>query len=692
MLRLGMPRSMNLRNKDTIAVVGGGPAGAFFAIHFLRLAKFRRLDANLVIIEKKAQAWPGSSCSHFPFQEGCNYCAGGLSPKLVEALEQEGLFLPNDIIAGKILSLTIHSDWKNIELRVPEGKKMYAVFRGSRPKGRDNQMRNFDAFLLEQAREAGARIVSGEVYDLRYSEEGNPIILYHPQRTRADIDGEEDRAIEADFVVLAGGVNQSLGRAMDENPFWDVVRRAIPGYVPPRVRKALICEVEIQEEIETLLEGEIYFIEYGSKTLKIEMSSLIPKGRYITAAMLGRSIDDLESSDSLALIREYLDLPQVRRILPFGAVTTPACICAPNMTIGASSKVVGKRAAIIGDLAWARLYKDGIYSGYLTATALARAVLEGGIDTRSLRAAYAPAVRELRRDSRFGRILFMLNRFVFSRPVLSRILYQAVLTERRTKPERERRLAGILWKIASGDDTYRAGLRAMFHPLAVWSIFAGGFLLTMRNFLTEQFFGLRWHRLGRYPTGLHKEDMEEKRKEFLRAYRTNAGPRRPAFESMYSITIKSEPDKILRHLGMFGDQNRGYFKPRWLKVRRISGRPNQPGSLIGYLTPFKFLDFNVTLESRVDDKILVYRVRDGFAEGGIFILEIKKEKRGVNILYVYVAFDVSPGKKWTEKIPWFLLKRFFPGFVHDVLWNHSLCQLKDIIEMDSAKAVVLAPA
>lgn len=250
-------------------------------------------------------------------------------------------------------------------------------------------------------------------------------------------------------------------------------------------------------------------------------------------------------------------------------------------------------------------------------------------------------------------------------------------------PLQGRRLADILWTIASGDDTYRSGLRAMFHPLAVWSIFAGGFLLTMRNFLTEQFFGLRWHRLGRHPTGLHKEDMEEKRKQFLRVGR-GLGPRRPAFESMYSIMIKSAPDKIFRHLGAFGDQDRSYFKPRWLKVRRISGRPNQPGSLIGYITPFKFLDFTVTLESRVDDKILIYRVRDGFAEGGVFIFEIEKEKPGAQVLYVYVAFDIAPGKEWTEKIPWFLLKRFFPGFVHDVLWNHSLCQLKDIIEIDPA--------
>jgi len=694
---------MNLKDKDTVVVVGGGPAGAFFAIHFLRLAKLRGLDADLVIIEKKGEAGPGQALSHFSCREGCNYCAGGLSPKLTEALEQEGLFLPEDIIAGTIRSLTIHAHWKNIELRVPEDKKMYAVFRGSRPKGRANQDRNFDSFLLEKAREAGAKVIFGEVHDLRYSDEGKPIVFYHPvagegqgrlaQETSGNPDagrgrfresGEvADRAIEASFLVLAGGVNQSLGRPTEKNPFWDVVRKAVPGYSPPEVRKALICEVEIQEDLEAFLEGEIYFVEYGSKTLKIEMSSLIPKGRYITAALLGRSVDVSRSNDNLALIKEYLELPQVKRILPFGAEMRPVCMCAPNMTVGAAAQVVGERAAVVGDMAWARLYKDGIYSAYLTATALARAILEAGIDSQSLRNAYRPVIKDLKRDNGFGRVLFALNRLVFSNPTLSRILYQAVLTERKTKPERARRLANILWTMASGDDTYRAGLRAMFHPLAIWSVFAGGLMLTMRNFLTEQFFGLRWHRLGRYPTGLHKEDREQKREKLLPIGRPGFGPGGPAFESMYSITIKSEPNKIFRYLGTFGDGDRKYFRPRWLKVERVSGRPNEPGCLIRYKTPFRFLDFQVMLERLVEESYLVYRVKDGFAENGMLIFDIEQVKPGVFVLSIYVAFNFARGKKWTEKIFLFFFRYFFPGFVHDVLWNHSLCQLKDIIEKDA---------
>jgi hypothetical protein len=65
------------------------------------------------------------------------------------------------------------------------------------------------------------------------------------------------------------------------------------------------------------------------------------------------------------------------------------------------------------------------------------------------------------------------------------------------------------------------------------------------------------------------------------------------------------------------------------------------------------------------------------------IFDIEKVKPGVHALSIYVAFDFARGKKWTEKLCWTFFRRFFPGYVHDVLWNHSLCQLKDIIEKDS---------
>ncbi len=43
------------------------------------------------------------------------------------------------------------------------------------------------------------------------------------------------------------------------------------------------------------LKGEVHFAQYGSKTLQVEMSSLIPKTEVITVVLLGKSVDRIPS-------------------------------------------------------------------------------------------------------------------------------------------------------------------------------------------------------------------------------------------------------------------------------------------------------------------------------------------------------------------------------------------------------------
>lgn len=669
---------VSLPDGATVVVVGGGPTGSFFAIRAARKARSQGKKIALVILEKKKEVGFDRAICSGTSREGCNYCAGLISPRLADLLRAEGLDVPSEIVVSQIESLTVHGDWKSIELPVPEGREMFSVFRGSRPPLRVDRHVNFDSYLLQQAVREGAKLISGEVHQLRYSPGDTPILTYRDRvgsRTKTE-------SIEADFVVFASGVNEAPGMDLSSNPLFQALGKAIDGFRPPAVRKALICEMQAKREFVELLKGEVHFAQYGSKSLRIEMSSLMPKADWVTVVLIGPSVDRADRSEALSFVERFLRLPHIRRFLPRSAVFRPSCACNPNMTVAAARKPFGHRVALAGDMVVSRLYKDGLISAYRTASALADCIFDVGIDHASLRRGYWPVVKRLERDNRFGAIVFFLNRVTFHRPLVSRILYQAILTERKTKLKSERRLANILWKTASGDDSYQRILAAMGHPATIWSIGVGGVLVTMRNLLTEGVFGVNWEGVGRYPTGVPKEDVGNKRAEIVKALGTRPFHRTPDLERMYSIKIKSEPKRIMRELGKFGERDRQYLKPRLIKVRRVAGGANEVGSIIRYDVRPRMLSCSVVLEKVIGTRYLLYRVRDGVAEGGVLAFDVERIHEEVCLLSIYVAVDFPRGSGRLKRLFWALFRRSFPGFVHDVLWNHALCKLKHLAEVE----------
>lgn len=671
---------LSLPDGAKIVVVGGGPAGAFFAIRALKKARELGKTLDLVILEKKRELHFYQPSLPLVAWEGCNYCAGGISPRLADVLKENNLALPGEIIEGRASAVTVHGDWKSVELPIPDGRDMVSVFRGSRPRQRATPYSNFDSYLLNRAVEEGATVIPAEVDNIDQGDTSRPLI-----RCRvATAEGIRAQTIAADFVVLAAGVNQSPGMDVRSDSLFQAIRKMIPGFRPPAVRKSLICEMQADEDLLRYMEGEVHFAEYGSKELHIEMSSLIPKGRWITVVLLGRSIDRADPQQYMGVVERFLELPHIRRLIPKKAKLTPVCLCHPNMTVGIARYAVGDRIALTGDMVVSRLYKDGIYSAYVTASALADCILETGIDRGSLTAGYWPVVRRFHRDNRFGKVVFFLNRLIFSHPVLSRIVYQAVLTERKTRTKERRHLANLLWKIASGDDAYRHILAAMFHPASIWLVLVGGAMTTLRNYVTERLFGLTWGDFGRHPTGVPIEDVEKKREEIFAVLGIPPPDRPPESERMYSIRVKVEEATVLCELGKFGDADKDYFTPRMIRVHRIAGKANEVGCTIRYDVFPRWLSFSVILEEVVQSRYLLYRVLDGFAKGGILAFDIEPQASGGVFLTIYLAFDFPRGKSLLKRLGWFLFRLVFPGFVHDVLWNHSLCKLKHLAELAEA--------
>ena len=192
----------------------------------------------------------------------------------------------------------------------------------------------------------------------------------------------------------------------------------------------------------------------------MEHIALVPKGEYLTVAAIGKHIDKaVLPKETLKVIKRILELPQLERILPDIASCPVACACSPMMTVSVARNPYADRLAIIGDAVGSRLYKDGLYAAYLTASRLAHIVLREGTDKKTLARMYGKTVKWLSWDNRFGKLVFRLMQLTFSNPLLSRILYQTFATELKIRDKSKRPLGEVLWKIASGTADYREILR-----------------------------------------------------------------------------------------------------------------------------------------------------------------------------------------------------------------------------------------
>jgi hypothetical protein len=467
------------------------------------------------------------------------------------------------------------------------------------------------------------------------------------------------------------------------------VQRLNPAFVPGKSRKAFIFELDVGEDyLERNLHREIYFIEYGSKRLAIEHTALVPKGRFLTVAMIGRCIDEaVLPRDSQQIVHDFLSLPQIERILPGIQAAPLACACAPRMAVTPARSPFGDRFAIIGDAVGARLNKDGLFSAHVTASRLAQTVLHDGIGRQALARGYGKAIQWLAADNRFGRMVFGVSRVAFTGPVVSRITYQAFATECKVRDERSRPLSVVLWKIASGTADYREVLWEMCGWSVLRSVLAGA-VVTLRNVALEALFGLKWGEYGRYPTVVLKEKREWL-KERLASSLGMALGESPGFERMYVIKIRGAEEEILEELANFGQPGARFLNLRFVEVRQIHGLPNQVGSVIRYRIPLVGLGAELRLTRRIGSDTLLYQLDERLADHGKLIFNVAPSKDGNSRLSIYAAFDYKKGNSLAGRMLWKGAKAMFPEFVHDIVWNHALCTIKEEVERKHDYAPVI---
>lgn len=426
---------LRLESGSRVAVMGGGPAGSFFAYFLLDLAGRAGLDLLVDIYEPRDFQKTGPI--------GCNMCAGIVSETLIQALALDGINLPPGVIQRGMDSYVLHNNAGQVRLETPGlERRIGAIFRGVGPKGGTNDGQiSFDGFLLDQAVTKGANHIRRRVEGIER--------LDH--QIWVKIRGEAAQGY--DFLAVATGVNTNAFRLFEPLEI---------RYRPPRLAQTFIREYYLGEDLVQNNFGQtIHFFVLDLPGLKF--AAIVPKKDYVTICLLG---DDLNQEHFDA----FLSTPQVKACMPDGWHAQEfSCHCSPRINLSGASHTFAERMVFLGDSGVSRLYKDGIGAAYRAAKAAATAVIFSGISESDLEASFGRTSRMMERDNVVGKLMFKGVDFLKSHRFVSRALLNAVEAEQ-SRPTDRRPMSSIVWDLFTGSAPYQDVFTRIINPL-LWGRF-----------------------------------------------------------------------------------------------------------------------------------------------------------------------------------------------------------------------------
>ncbi|MEK7354750.1 MAG: FAD-dependent oxidoreductase, partial [Chloroflexota bacterium] len=433
-----------------VAIIGGGPAGSFFALYLLHYAKQTGKRYEVTIYQERDFSGLGP--------KGCKGCAGILAMSLVENLKELDLTIPEEIIQSKIEHYAVHSPYSSISISNPDrGVKIFSVYRGGGPRiSHFEHNISFDGWLLAQAQKQGAKV-----------ENQRASRIYLKPEVKVEVAGDK---LDYDLIVLASGVNV----------------RPIPihglNYHPTQTQTMAQDELYAgTEAVETRLGNMAHVFLIPNSGLVF--GTLVPKGPFINVSLLSTGKRPISVTD-------FLNHDLVRSVLP--EQYERACGCRPRTLISPAANYYSDNFVAIGDAAISRLYKDGIGSSLLTAREAARTVVNHGQSRRDFKRYYQPLFSQQNRDNGWGRLLFSIN----NRAKDSRVF---LLTQRRLVGDEQQN---------TGSQPFTRAAWGMFTGSYVYSSIAGMVLSPASivrlsfAFLIESLSGL-FSKKPAYPRKLH---------------------------------------------------------------------------------------------------------------------------------------------------------------------------------------------
>ena len=417
-----------------VAILGGGPAGAFCAIWLARLAREGGSELGIRVFDYKSFEKPGPA--------GCNMCAGIIPDSLIRNMSALGLHLPEHVIQQRIEGYVLQTRSGSVDIPTPAGTSVCATFRGPGPLGMyPAAQEGFDWFLLGEAERRGAEHISTLVTDVRLPES---------DRAPFQILCRDGSAYEADVVVGAFGVNSNLA---------SVFERLGIGYRAPRTLRARQAEMPLEPDfIRDHLRNRVLIFAMGWPGVRF--AAVTPKRQHVTVTIIDEHLD----RDQMETV---LSSPALRAHLPPGwQPPRRYCSCAPRLPVSAARNPIHDRLLMIGDANISRYLKNGIESSFYTAMWAARAILSGPPSREHLRRAYLQVSRRTYlRDNAYGRLLLRLQDLGSRSSTISRALIEAVESEQRSA-DLDRPLADALWGMFTGAIPYRRILAKGLRPKA----------------------------------------------------------------------------------------------------------------------------------------------------------------------------------------------------------------------------------
>ncbi len=423
--------NLKLDDGSRVAVMGCGPAGSFFTYFLLDMAERVGLDIHVDVYEPRDFTIPGPP--------GCNMCGGVISESLVQNLSTEGIILPPAVVQRGVDSYVLHTDIGSVRIDTPLNEKRIAsVFRGPGPRDlKELRWESFDGHLQKLAMDKGAQMIRARVENIER------------QENRLAVTAKNNPQIY-DLVAVTTGVNTAALKLIEKLGI---------AYTPPRTTKTFIREYKLGEETIAQYLGSSMHV-FLLNLPRLEFAMLVPKGDYVTLAMLGHEIDN-------ELVKAFVHSPTFANLMPPGIqLDTPPCQCQPRMTVDGSPQPFGDRIVFIGDCGVTRLYKDGIGAAYRAAKAAATTVVFEGVSQDDFRRYYLPACRRMEHDNLIGKFIFFVTSILQQWTFARRAMVRMTAYEQK-KIERPKRMSMVMWDMFTGSAPYREIFVRMLHPLFI---------------------------------------------------------------------------------------------------------------------------------------------------------------------------------------------------------------------------------